>query len=498
VGKVRIYKKRANVDWFDSNKGVAPKHNQKDIVTGLYYNELKGTWHTNKLRTLILNKSKFKLYDFNYYGIKDIKRDFGLKIYEKIAMFITVMYQKEIGGGYKVTDWEKIYWSTKDLETILGKGYWKNIIGRLIEMNLIKEEKESSQYHFNKEVRYFTLNKGFMIGQMPLFREVDLVNSSYQKRINKLFEKVVKERKGILKYLEKVLDNSSLFIDDFEQIANQIWLNKLNELDLSIKNRFKGKFHNEEHKRIIKSYYDYLVMIQMKKDLNERRALYGLNRTKNGNRVVHMFSNAPKLFREFLKIDGEEVVEIDIVSSQPSFLFVMMKKWYDFNNPNRNIVNSSLMYLEKFNLMSAIGKDLYNYMAFRTKGLKYLNDTNARKEMKALFFRLIFGNPRYKLEGKSRKDLIIDIFGLDMYEFLMDITNVEMGYKKKTSNLATLLQKEESLFMDKVIDKLMIEKLNFLPLYDSLIVKKCDAHRIRFLFNQVIKDENLATIIKIK
>ena len=148
--------------------------------------------------------------------------------------------------------------------------------------------------------------------------------------------------------------------------------------------------------------------------------------------------------------------------------------------------------------MAEIDKDLYKYMALKVKGLKHIGDEKSRKEMKGLFFRLIFGNPRYKLKGESRKDLICKIFGLDMYEFLIAISSVDMGYKKPTSNLATLLQKEESQFMDKVMDRLILEKLNFIPLYDSLIVRRSDADNVRRLFRAVIRDNNYGNILKIK
>lgn len=498
MNKKREYKKRGNVDWYDKSSGIEAKHNQKDRVTGLYYNEIKGTWHSNRLGSFILKDSSIKLYDFKFYGLMDIKNDFGLKLYEKVGMFIKILYQKEMVSGNKVTDWEWIYWSRKDLDTVLGKHYWVGIIDKLIEKKLIKEDKKSSKYHVNKDVRYFMLDKGFIKVNGVLFKEVDFVCDSYHNRIKELFKKVIKERKGILKYIEKVMDESSLLIDELDEVINQIWLNKKAEIESGDKLGKIEKLNEKEYKAIIKSYYEYLYAIQGIKEINERRALYGLNRTKHGGRLMHMFSNAPKLFRKFLKIGGEEVVEIDIVSSQPSFLYVMMLRWYDFNNANRGIASKSIMYEEKFKLMAEIDKDLYKYMALKVKGLKHIGDEKSRKEMKGLFFRLIFGNPRYKLKGESRKDLICKIFGLDMYEFLIAISSVDMGYKKPTSNLATLLQKEESQFMDKVMDRLILEKLNFIPLYDSLIVRRSDADNVRRLFRAVIRDNNYGNILKIK
>ena len=231
MNKKREYKKRGNVDWYDKSSGIEAKHNQKDRVTGLYYNEIKGTWHSNRLGSFILKDSSIKLYDFKFYGLMDIKNDFGLKLYEKVGMFIKILYQKEMVSGNKVTDWGWIYWSRKDLDTVLGKHYWVGIIDKLIEKKLIKEDKKSSKYHINKDVRYFMLDKGFVKMNGVLFKKVDFVSDSYHNRIKELFKKVIKERKGILKYIEKVMDESSLLIDELDEVINQIWLNKKAEIE---------------------------------------------------------------------------------------------------------------------------------------------------------------------------------------------------------------------------------------------------------------------------
>ena len=59
-----------------------------------------------------------------------------------------------------------------------------------------------------------------------------------------------------------------------------------------------------------------------------RKYYYNIKVDEYGNRLSHIVSNMPKIYRKDLKIDGEEVVEIDINASQPSFLCLLFEKGY--------------------------------------------------------------------------------------------------------------------------------------------------------------------------
>ena len=77
----------------------------------------------------------------------------------------------------------------------------------------------------------------------------------------------------------------------------------------------------------------------------------------------------------------------------------------------------------------------------------------------------------------------------------MDVEGIEAG---KYRNLSALLQREESKFLNDVMAELMKEKVDFLPLYDSLIVKKSDQDRVKDAFNSVIAKNGYDGIIKVK
>ena len=94
----------------------------------------------------------------------------------------------------------------------------------------------------------------------------------------------------------------------------------------------------------------------------------------------------PKKYRKSLKIDGEEVVEIDIVSSQVAFLLILLKKWFETDSDRRLYSNTPFMMIEKLEMMYTKGSriDLYKYMALKLKGFKTIHNDDVRNEMKTV------------------------------------------------------------------------------------------------------------------
>jgi hypothetical protein len=144
--------------------------------------------------------------------------------------------------------------------------------------------------------------------------------------------------------------------------------------------------------------------------------------------------------------------------------------------------------------------DVYKYMNYKLNGLNAYRDKEARNDMKSLFYCIAYGNPIHGKKNKDKKELIGKIFSGDFYHFLLRLTKTDLkvGIKDSTKNMSALLQREESSFLDKVIIKLIADKIDFLPLYDSLIVKSKDEQKVRELFNDVIMEEELTRFISLK
>ena len=129
-------------------------------------------------------------------------------------------------------------------------------------------------------------------------------------------------------------------------------------------------------------------------------------------------------------------------------------------------------------------------MAFKMYGINWKRTHyNARTEMKTLFYKLIFGNPKDPIKGKPRQELISFFFGFYMYEFISALALADLGLElnKKHANLSALLQREEAGFMVDVMAEMYNNGVKFIPIYDILVVKASEGIKTRFIFNNVIK-----------
>jgi hypothetical protein len=201
----------------------------------------------------------------------------------------------------------------------------------------------------------------------------------------------------------------------------------------------------------------------------------------------------PREFRRQIKIDGENVVEIDITASQPSFLCLLFVKGVQ----DDSIKEILEMYKnDKFvQIAKEYKMDIYKYMAVQIKGEEFRNDPVVRVNMKKVFFQLVFGDPLAKYGYKKKMALCDKLFGADFFPFLCKLSELDLGKDLSDSykNLSFLLQTLESKFLNCVMDE--IGDMPFLPMHDSLVVKKSDAKKVKNLFKKAIIDNKLEGII---
>jgi hypothetical protein len=507
-----VYKDRDGVDWYDESMGM-PKHGQMHRVTKKYYNDLKQAWCSKRSKKVILDKSKLVLFDFKFYPISKIKDDYKVD-YEKVAMFITRLYLMHY-RGYKVDDWKFIYWSYDDLVTFLGVK-WIDKLEKLNDDGIVVYKEVKLKRDPTKMLKYFMLNRRFTLVEGGVYQEVNIRDSTYEQRIIRFYKSLTRARTGIAKAIEKTMDKTELVIKtDIDKLIDSIWDDKQIEDDALLANEYTSKKElakikrrrkdlaksKIEYKGILKRYYNYLCRVQACDSIDEKRALYGINADSFGYRVSHMFSNAPRKYRKHLTIEGESVVEIDIKSSQPSFLHALIIKWVDIEYADRFKAIPPDSFIDKMRMLAGNKRlDLYKYMAMKVKGIDKIGDNTSREVMKKLFCSLVLGDPIYNLKGQAKKKLIDELFGYGFYEFLIELANLDLGLaiKRRADNMVALLQREESAFLNSVMLKLVEDGVCFLPLYDSLIVKSSDAEAVKSAFRTAILEQKLTGIIQIK
>jgi hypothetical protein len=414
-------------------------HNNRYKAEGGYWNEFKGIFGKKKSNEL-LKESLIKIYDFAYYGVDKIKVDFDYKYWEKIAMFLTALYKKQYDNK-NCTDWERIYCDSPMLRLYLGDDY-NLILIRLEELNIIELQTVASKYDKSKTCKYISLNQNFIDIEGVIYTEKNLISEKYQDAILKYFNKKICERDGVIKYIESVLDTCTFSLDNRDALNLEIAENKFKEESQSLLNPYvsnkekikikikieKKDSYLKNHNKIMNRYYENLVSKLNSIDLIKKEH-YNITVSPFGNRISHIFSSMPKKYRKRLMIDGEEVIEIDIVSSQVAFLTILLKRWFESDSDIELSSATPFMMMTQLDMLYSKGSriDLYQYMTLKLHGLKAIHNDDMRNQMKSVFTGLLFDttkNPTFKED--DRKDFIIRLFGLDFFEVLQEIERLDV------------------------------------------------------------------------
>ena len=509
----REYKKNRSggvYNLWNKESGIEARHNDRDEGTGLYYNEFKGVWGKYISKKVMKRESGVKMYDFKFFGLEKIRSDFGELKVERLGLFFSLIYNRTLIEEYK-ENWLGVYFSRDDLKRIIGKD-WKLDIGRLYNREVIDVNKRGLKYRGDRSLRYFKLNEGFFNEGFNEIGKVDVKDERFEKSIGEYYRRRNDVRTGVMKKVELTLDKCDLILDDLDVIIDVLFKNRLIEDLFNVESEFvydadKEKILNKlvdmdayerEYKRGNYRLYECLRSILQNPNIEEKRSYYRIDRDEFGGRLYHLFSNIPKEFRKRITIEGEEVVEIDINASQPSFLCLLFERGSSFvftkglfNNHN----NEEYIRTAKENNM-----DLYSYMARKLGVVESEDIGTARANMKKVFFQLVFGKPSKAVGKKKRKDICDKLFGEAFHPFLTELADLDLGldFDKKYwyKNLSYLLQKTECVFLNLVMNEM--GDIPFLPIHDALLVKKSDGEQVRSIFNSVIDKLELGSILKIK
>lgn len=489
-------------------------HNKWNNEVKGYWSEFKGKYVKNKSKELLKN-SELKLYDFKYYNIERIKKDFDHKLWEKISAFLTFLFDEHY-NGYDINEWRRIYLEAGKLRMFLGNDY-KEILDKLYDLKVIDLDKKENKNNVYQYCRYVGLKKEFWDVDDEIYSERDMINESFQDSILNYGKNKIKVKSELEKYIEKVLDNCLIDLGNKrdkldEDIANEKYeeeLDKLNSDNVSNREKvkLKKKLENKElfisnKIKLYRVFYDRLK-VKLNSKITKRREFYNIRFSEYGHRLSHIVSNIPKKYRKELLIDNEEIVEVDIVSSQAAFLTILINKWLNSEEKFELFDKNPFLAVDRLEMIYSKDSrmDLYRFMTYKLYGFKALFDKKMRGEMKLMFMGLFFDTLRNtKYKGKSKKMLIEKIFGPDFYELIELITklDVEGIENDKHRNLNALLNREESKFLNEVMSILMKCNIQFLPLYDCLIVKKSDKERVEEAFNSIIAKNGYDGIIKVK
>ncbi len=538
----------------------------------------------NKYYKRIEYDRKGKIFDFECYSIDDIERDFGNKLKWRIGKFIDLVFRKV---NYKIRfenrDWLSrngfVYVSKKDIEGILGK-YWSDILKDLSKKKKILKVRRlgNSVYDFNKKYwwigfgnkwnyRNNSNKKWVEIDNGILNRFLDKRNNVVRKKLGydlKLKDIVNEEskelKKGIIRdrlllYEIRCCINSDLIIENLDNVIDNRIKNKIEEWsdrsswiwnsrkksDKIVEEVFSDlKSWKEERKFEYKNKYEVI-----KSDLEKLRnwnvgdlSEDYFKRDEFGGRLYNFYSRVIREFREYILLDNEEVVELDIKSCMVSLFFKLVR---DLNN---DINDDGLIKLVKNRL-----NDLY-----KERGYLDISDRNGKdflEKYKSVFeLDGVFWNEENEIEFDNYYDSIKEKFGLDVFRSMSkncfkdlcwvilfsgrkklrglnvnginvkEIERIMFGYSgrnlvndlkeinvyelfkwkgigrsrnyDRSKNISLILMNMENRLMDIMRNVLIKNGYMFISMFDSFIVKKSESKIILELLN-----ENLSYIDRV-
>ena len=538
----------------------------------------------NKYYKRIEYDRKGKIFDFECYSIDDIERDFGNKLKWRIGKFIDLVFRKV---NYKIRfenrDWLSrngfVYVSKKDIEGILGK-YWSDILKDLSKKKKILKVRRlgNSVYDFNKKYwwigfgnkwnyRNNSNKKWVEIDNGILNRFLDKRNNVVRKKLGydlKLKDIVNEEskelKKGIIRdrlllYEIRCCINSDLIIENLDNVIDYRIKNKIEEWsdrsswiwnskkksDKIVEEVFSDlKSWKEERKFEYKNKYEVI-----KSDLEKLRnwnvgdlSEDYFKRDEFGGRLYNFYSRVIREFREYILLDNEEVVELDIKSCMVSLFFKLVR---DLNN---DINDDGLIKLVKNRL-----NDLY-----KERGYLDISDRNGKdflEKYKSVFeLDGVFWNEENEIEFDNYYDSIKEKFGLDVFRSMSkncfkdlcwvilfsgrkklrglnvnginvkEIERIMFGYSgrnlvndlkeinvyelfkwkgigrsrnyDRSKNISLILMNMENRLMDIMRNVLIKNGYMFISMFDSFIVKKSESKIILELLN-----ENLSYIDRV-
>jgi hypothetical protein len=496
------------------------------------------------------HNNQYQIFDFEFYSIYKLKVEFNEKLSWRIGKFISYLYRKSL-IMFKEDDFPNVYISGNYLKGFLGKDY-KNIVDRIIKIGLIKRYGNSrSRYDFNKKLNVFKLNGEYFTSKKSVIKIEDGVLNRWIERNNDKIKSKYKSKKdengedGVIdKYVRYEMDIcklSDVEIDDLEDVIIGRIREKFNELQ-NYRNYSWGKKTKVD--KINKDFEDIKVWGRnyridlgnrynnLKQNLDDlKKGNYEtltFKRDNFGKRLYNLYSRVIKEYRGFIKIEGEVCGEVDIKGSMISMFYYLIM---ELNNPNLN--NEFIMdikdqlvkngnkslgkgFLDKHKLIfegeGVFSKDYREYNDFYGFMGSLFDDEDNRIEYKLFIWVLLFGdtikyNKKWRFKGLTKSELEILIFGRDGSKLINDLKKIDLfKYIKKNSgredkyyrgkNISLILHTLENNMMDRCRDKLMSNKVKYISMFDSFIVKKSEMNKVRKMLNNELSFTN--SVIKFK
>lgn len=432
---------------------------------------------------------------------------------------------------------------------------WEVILNILGDNDIITwNNTKHSKYNYNKPLWYIKLNDEFFNCKKRNVKITDsrlvLHLNKKSNKIYKTFEKFNKLESNFVKKLDLSLskgkiEEMALIRYNFkkEQAIEQLNWNILshkssNSIKEQLKSRFIYNKPTKNNRNRFKTYKDEYINM-FKEEYNDftsslrdlKNGVYldnRFSREKYGYRITNLLTNLNRDLRYKLKCDNEDLITIDLRNSYISLFYSLIQIIYDYKlsdkkgkKPFGDIydkvdisdciefynIHTNLTFKYDYNPLVK-DYDFYKYVGDK---LSFNNVKVSRYFVKELVNRIINSNNVFMKHWKVGKYDINDIkeiiFTKGGVKFIDEFKQKEMSkiwnldYTKDNynqyKNLNILLVRLESLVMKKMMEMLYSNNIEFVSVYDSVMVRKVDTEKTIHILNTSVKEYGKGLIFKI-
>lgn len=362
-------------------------------------------------------------------------KGFGLKSAYIAHMLNELISKYFLTGDYTFTIWSKI------LQEMYGKHYAR-YMEYLIDNDIIVL---MSNKQVGKTSRKYRLNIRYI-------RSEPIVRIPFS---DMFLDRKIKERKADISFTS--LTGSPIPKNIREKLVDDL---KTISLDTS-----SAKLYLDSIREIITnvSYIKNMMSINHieTKDIYYKFDGYGRMHTNYTTLKKHIRKN-------FIKIDGVTVNEVDIKNSQPFFLGLLMKEFY---KEYTDIPYGIKSYIEL----------VCNHLFYEDFIQKSNGNPNQRDKYKDITYKVFFGRNNETVNNKLFRECYPDVF-----KFIVDYKQRNGSYK----SLSHKLQRMESEFIfNRVINEIMIlyPHINLFTVHDSIVYPDIYRNEVEGVFYRHLK-----------
>jgi len=213
---------------------------------------------------------------------------------------------------------------------------------------------------------------------------------------------------------------------------------------------------------------------------------------ENVDRLFTPITNLKREFRECLTLDGEPMVEIDIVNCIPQMLGIFIKHYNQFIPLYEDYLTDNFD-INQYNDTEQFENDVLNGIVYE----KLAERTGlTRKEVKLAVMWLLFAknsNPQENCDIRNAVKRAFRSLYPSAWQLICDLKKKEFAVQSKNSsyhvNFSRLLFKFETYFMFCVFgESLILNDITFTTIHDAFFIKQSDEVKVRSIMANAIKN----------